>query len=328
MSYDSEVAADSPLTYLKFDETTGTTAADSSGNSRPGTINGSPTLGATKVMPAGSTSFTLDTTAKRVDIAYAAWMDPAAWTAEAWVRLPSISGTHALVSRDGGSGSRGWNLRIVSSKIECNNGATSVNGTTTLTSATAYHLAMTWDGTTAKLYIDGVLDQSSALTMPTTSNPLIVGASTAGSAGFWFESLSGDIDHVAYYGTALSAARLLAHYNAGVAADASGTGSLSLTGSGAIGPAFGTGSLSLSGSGAGHGVASGAGALSLSATGTAEVLYATDASNLDDGLSLGGLGTVTITRPIAATPAGLSVGVKVDASVPLPTPTMVDGRPT
>lgn len=45
MSYASTILADSPVAYWKLDETSGTTATDSSGNSRNATWVGSPTLG-------------------------------------------------------------------------------------------------------------------------------------------------------------------------------------------------------------------------------------------------------------------------------------------
>lgn len=45
-AYDDTVLALNPVVYLKFDETSGTTASDSSGNGNDGTYNGGVTLGA------------------------------------------------------------------------------------------------------------------------------------------------------------------------------------------------------------------------------------------------------------------------------------------
>lgn len=47
MSYDSEVAADSPYAYWKLDETSGTTLVDSSGNSRDATLSGTANMAVT-----------------------------------------------------------------------------------------------------------------------------------------------------------------------------------------------------------------------------------------------------------------------------------------
>ena len=53
MSYSSEVLTDSPLLYWRFEETSGTSAADSSGNGKTGTYVSSPTLGATGLISDG-----------------------------------------------------------------------------------------------------------------------------------------------------------------------------------------------------------------------------------------------------------------------------------
>lgn len=116
MSYDSEVAADSPQIYWKLQDTSGTSATDSSGNSRAGTYAG--TSGthfkldqSVSLLPAysalKSVMFTRDgtlTTAKAsindastncgkgaVYRTYEAWMNVAgsAFSAECWFQVPS-----------------------------------------------------------------------------------------------------------------------------------------------------------------------------------------------------------------------------------------------
>ena len=52
-TYTTEVLADSPYLYWKLDETSGTTATDSSGNSRSGTYTNSPTLNQTALINEG-----------------------------------------------------------------------------------------------------------------------------------------------------------------------------------------------------------------------------------------------------------------------------------
>ena len=74
-----------------------------------------------------------------------------------------------------------------------------------------YHVVGTYDGTTERLYINGVQVTSAALTgaITTSSNSLTIGS--GGAAGYF----AGTIDDVAVYGTALSAARVASHYTAG-----------------------------------------------------------------------------------------------------------------
>ena len=81
-------------------------------------------------------------------------------------------------------------------------------GTTALSSKTWYHLAGTYDGTTAKVYINGVLDHSDAETLSTVSDFARIGANNySGSAAEFFDGM---INEVVFYNTALSLAQVQA----------------------------------------------------------------------------------------------------------------------
>lgn len=218
-AYNAEVLADSPGLFWKFDENaSGATAIDSSGNGRNGTVVGTPVMTAPAVMPTGVASYTLDTTAKYVTLAADNWMNVSTWTVEAWVRLTNVTSLHAIMSRDGNSGSRGWTVYIRDGLIQAHNGTVGFNGNTTLTTGVTYHVVVTYDGTTVTLYLNGAVDGSTTQTMPANASRAInVGMSLAGTASANFP-LTGNIDYVAYYPTTLSAARIAAHYAA--AADA------------------------------------------------------------------------------------------------------------
>jgi hypothetical protein len=85
-----------------------------------------------------------------------------------------------------------------------------------------HHVALTYDGTTYRLYIDGVADGTLAsATAPktTTSDPMGIGYRSGASNEFF----NGVIDEVAVYNTALSAARIAAHSAAAAGAAARGT---------------------------------------------------------------------------------------------------------
>lgn len=87
MSYLSEVLADSPLGYWRLDETSGTTLADSSGNSETGSYINSPTLGQPSLLltdPATSVNF--NGTNQYATIAGAAWMNVTDYSAEILVQ--------------------------------------------------------------------------------------------------------------------------------------------------------------------------------------------------------------------------------------------------
>lgn len=55
----------------------------------------------------------------------------------------------------------------------------------------------------------------------------------------------------------------------------------------------------------------------------------TDTSNSFNGLVIsGGEAIVTYSIPVAPVPADMTLGYRVDKSLPYPTPVMVNGRPT
>lgn len=86
-------------------------------------------------------------------------------------------------------------------------------GETGLVTNTWYHAAMTFDGQTAKVYVNGILDGSLAVSGPliTSVHPFMIGGNLSGP---WF--FSGRVDELSLYGRALSEHELLAIYLAGV----------------------------------------------------------------------------------------------------------------
>jgi hypothetical protein len=97
-------------------------------------------------------------------------------------------------------------------KLYFNGGGDDLAGTTTLQPNTWYHAAVTYDGTTVKLYLNGVLESSkatSALNTTLDANGLTIGLRPATSV--W----NGQIDEVDIYNRALSQAEIQAIYYAG-----------------------------------------------------------------------------------------------------------------
>ena len=77
-----------------------------------------------------------------------------------------------------------------------------------LNTAQWYHVVGVYDGSTIKIYVDGVLGQSTTVTAPARPNnnsgiPLTFGARALGTSGFY--SYNGSIDEAAIYTSALSA---------------------------------------------------------------------------------------------------------------------------
>jgi hypothetical protein len=222
-AYRAEVLTDSPAGYWRLGESTGTTAADENAT-YAGTYANTPTLAQTGALPSDAdTSVSFDGTAvEYASRAYAAGLNPAQFTLEAWAK-PNGSGAGSWRGvggtwYDNGAGTyRGYGIWL------SNTGAwwagtdgVSVTGPAAVMNAWT-HLAMTYNGTTVRLYVNGAQVASSAGTYtPNSSGPFVIGAFNypARANGGWDDEFYGQIDEVALFSTALSASRIQAHYEA------------------------------------------------------------------------------------------------------------------
>ena len=197
--------------------------ADSSGNGHDGTYVNAPTLGASGLVDDSDTSVDFDGGSDHASVAYASWMNVSAITLEAVIQpdtLPGSGSQKFLMQRDLGGSNRvfHWRLQNTGSGAKLHallwnesNSIFAVEGATTLVAGTKYHVALTYDGTTIRLYLNGVLDGSAAMSgnLGSRSLDLMLASYYEGTLRF-----DGRIDEVAYYGTALSDTRIAAHYAA------------------------------------------------------------------------------------------------------------------
>ena len=100
--YPGQVLADAPLAYWRFDELTGTTAADSSGHGNDATYEGGITLGASGAIAGdGDTAATFDGLTGFVTAGDRfAFAGQTPFSIEAWVSVQSRSTYAGLVSRN------------------------------------------------------------------------------------------------------------------------------------------------------------------------------------------------------------------------------------
>lgn len=249
MSYSSEVLADSPWGYWKLDESTGaTTATDSSGNARHGTY-GVELLQQAAIVPAlADTSVDYGNAADNT-----AWGPPGTvipafnmgdgrdWSFEFWAKaLVRADGSTGMSQTTGplrdSTGSRDFNF--FAKRLRYFDGGDRVVASVdfNLNEIAHYVITFTDSSNTWKLYRDGASDtgiSTSGAPGSTTRNFDTLGISSSTTS---HQSNRSQIrmSHVAVYTSVLSAARVLAHYNAGTGGGAAPAvqPSLGLTGVG------------------------------------------------------------------------------------------------
>ena len=217
--YDQAVLADSPAAYWRLGESSGTSAADASGSGNAGTYQNAPTLGAPGLISGTNTSVLFDGADDRVLAPDSTSLSPTgAVSVEAWARAaslaPSSGGYRTIVLKSGSYWLRVDNAGGVQRARFYIRDAGTYYGVTaagvTIATGTTYHLVGTYDGTTLRIYVNGVEMGSAAHTgaVDDTTAALLI-SNPPGST--W----DGRLDEVAVYGQALSATRVQAHFDAG-----------------------------------------------------------------------------------------------------------------
>ena len=210
MLFTTSATGASLTAWLTFDETTGTTAADSSGNANNGTYTGGPTLGTAApnnlgayfpsdgkcvIAPASSTLNALGVS--NADFSVAFWVKPAAATG-GW--RPLLHKGSVDTERGPGvwlnPGSNRVHFRV-STTSNWNEGTDSVAD---LPTGAWSHIACVKAGNKWRCYVNGVLDTELTLSAGTTGNngPLYVGDDP------WYGGSNAYMDDVRLYSGALT----------------------------------------------------------------------------------------------------------------------------
>jgi hypothetical protein len=207
-----------PVLALGFEEATGVTAIDSSGHANTGVISGG-----TRVTGRFGGGLQLDGVDDWVTVLDAASLDlTSGMTLEAWVRPSALSGwrtlmmketadglAYALYANDTNASPVAYVRRIgaTASDPSAGTSALSLNGWT--------HLATTYDGTTLRLFVNGIEVRAAAApgTVVTSNSVLHIGGN-----GIWGEFFAGVVDEVRVYNRALSSIDIQADMNTAVAA--------------------------------------------------------------------------------------------------------------
>ena len=194
-----------------FDEGTGTTTADRSGNGNTGTVSNTTWAGASAGKFGNALSF--NGTNAWVTVNSSSSLNlTTGMTAEAWVNPTALGNAWRTVLLKEQTGNLVYDLyangsggtKVPSTEVYVG-GAKIVSAAASLATGTWTHLAATFDGSTLRLYVNGTqVSQLAVSGSIATSN----GALRIGGNSIWGEYFSGLIDEVRIYNRALTAGEI------------------------------------------------------------------------------------------------------------------------
>jgi len=143
------------------------------------------------------------------------------FTVEAWINLDSTNGNHTVVAKGiDYDVPVDWAVSVSDGKlrphVQVDENWYYFDCSGSLSTSTWYHVAMVYDGSALRGYVNGAQQGVTAVsgTVHTSDDPLRIGVYSANDSHAFFD---GRIDELSLYSRALSTAELLAIYNAGTA---------------------------------------------------------------------------------------------------------------
>lgn len=219
-TYDTEVLSEASLvSYWRLDERTkylanALTATDSKGTNQLSQQGGVSMGQASALNNSASTSMVFDGINDSLYLASPVGLNTNTFTIEAWFKTSSASAQIIYRSRYAGQViTLNANGTLTGAYNDTVGGAYYVNSTASFADGQWHHVAYTKGATGTTLYVDGaVVATDPATTTMSYPVPQRVAIGKDGDADNSF--FNGSIDEVAYYNTALTPARIQAHYGA------------------------------------------------------------------------------------------------------------------
>ena len=240
-TYPDTILSDHPVAYYRLEELPGaSTAVDSSGSGFDATYVSNPAGTYPKLglpgIDTNSVLFNGGSSPGSVSIPYNILLSPtngdgvtgAPFSAECWAQATTdslsdytsplaMSGPYSGAYAAAGSGWNFYQTAGPGSAWALFIRGTAVNGLNgpKVTLLQWYHLAVTWDGTNAVFYVNGVAAASSKIVYKAVDPAGAYNGSIGSGPQTGHGAFAGGVDEVAFYTNALGADRILAHYELG-----------------------------------------------------------------------------------------------------------------
>ena len=205
----AQAAAPGLVAAYGFDQGSGASVTDASGNGQTGTISGATWT------PQGKfgSALSFNGINNWVTVASSSLLNlTAGMTLEAWILSTATSGTRDVIVKEGSNldiynlYARNWRGRPESNAYIGGSNRTAEGGVA-LPANVWTHLAGTYDGTTVRLFVNGTQVASAAITGAIATS---TGALRIGGNSMWGEYFQGTIDEVRIYNRALTPAEIQA----------------------------------------------------------------------------------------------------------------------
>jgi hypothetical protein len=191
------------ILYYKFDEGSGTTALDASGNSRNGTLSGTiPPSYVTGYIGTNALSFNGLHSYVDSGVDSAANLGTGNFTAVCWIKT-TYGSTEVAIGKNSGVGDKYW-LGTSGTAFGSVNGH-NITGGSSVSDGNWHHLAMTCNGGTITVYLDGTSVATGSYTGACNPSGNMHVGDWGTSAQFRW---NGSLDEVALYNRALSGAEI------------------------------------------------------------------------------------------------------------------------
>ena len=219
----------SPVAHWTFDESSGTTAADSIG-SNDGTLTNGPSFGAAGQ---SGTAVTLDGSNDYIEVPHSSDFYVDDGSISVWFRADNLSGYQELFSKDSSGYDNGGHVTLylrgddVEVRLQSSSSSYYLDTGSILSSAIWHHAVLVFGSDGMRIYVDGTLRDIDGYTggLGTSSGgsgntePIAIGATTIYSGNGvvtpLYDYFDGRLDSVSFFATALSADQVATLYSAG-----------------------------------------------------------------------------------------------------------------